>query len=326
MFPWRSKPTEMETLFEALDSRDGVRRYQALMDAQALTSGQLEELVRIAERGNKRSSSRCLAPFLIGAALIDGIFLSSTAFDLSAVFVIFGLLVAIYLFISGPEWPRMHWYQENILRILENAPDGRGTASVLYMLGSAKVKRWDRLHKILLKQLPMIRAEDVREWTFRQKEPIKLVLRSWQQHEELAHCILKAMPEIGGVWALGSVERLAKLERWEPEHIRANYRKLRLQELPWQARNKDDMQPTQIEIDAVVAVFRRIGEAAAVCLPLLRERIRGEEAAKVLLRAAGAGNSPDELLRPAGNKGVGSDTANLLRPGAQSEEGALTDR
>ena len=50
MFGWRTKPTALESLFEALESRDSEQRYQALLEAQELTSEQLAELVRIAKR------------------------------------------------------------------------------------------------------------------------------------------------------------------------------------------------------------------------------------------------------------------------------------
>lgn len=96
--------------------------------------------------------------------------------------------------------------------------------------------------------------------------------------------------------------------------------------LPWES----GWEPEQQEIEETVVAFRRIGDAAAECLPLLREKVRGEEAAQVLLRASAAGSSPEQLLRPARENGAQPDTTNLLRPGmqpaTQSEETVLTRR
>ncbi|MCW3101150.1 MAG: hypothetical protein JWL77_6768, partial [Chthonomonadaceae bacterium] len=184
----------------------------------------------------------------------------------------------------------------------------------------------DRLLKLLLRLLPELQADDAREWNARQREPFLRVLRAWHKNTELAHAILKAMPEIGGAWALETVERLAKLEHWNPDRLRANYQKVRMQSLPWQEPLRDDREPTPGEIEAMLDAFRQIGTVAAECLLGLRAKIQEEAAVRTLLRAADVVTPTGELLRPAGDKRATTDTTHLLRPGAQPEEITLTGR
>lgn len=347
MFPSRTKPTEMEILFKALGSKDPDKRYHALMEAQELTSQQLTQLVQASIRRERRSSWRKRTRVGIVSVMVAGGLLS---FPVS--FFLVGILVCVHIAMSDFAHPLAdeqrlqeidrdayrngvlraanNWHDENLLRVMERAPDSRCVEAVLWMLGTAQGTARARLLDVLMYRLPEVRTDETREWTARQKEPLLLLLRSWHGHTQLACAILKAMPEIGGAWALETVERLAELEQWETERVCAAYKKAYLETAPWEERHSYIVQPnpTPREIEETVGIFHHLGNVAAACLPLLREKVQGEEAAQVLLRASFAGSSPEQLLRPVGENGAQPDTTNLLRPGMQpapqSEETVLT--
>ena len=186
------------------------------------------------------------------------------------------------------------------------------------MLGTADGPAHTRLLQVLKDRLPGVHADETREWTVRQKEPLLWLLRSWHEHTELACTILQAMPEIGGAWALETVERLAEFTQWAPDRLRAAYHKASLETSPWEERPPYIQRPSPdpAEREETLASFLRIGNAAAACLPVLREKVRSEEAARVLLRASSVGNSPGQLLRPAEDKSRQTDIANLPRASA----------
>ncbi len=326
-------PDDIERLFKALGSHISDTRYDALMETRTLTPEQIVELVEVAKRSKTRSLWHHRLKIAFGLTILIGVLfpfsLPSFPFPFP-LFTILGPMIVFYALLSETGRSVVRWQEENLVRVLENSAASGCVEAVLWMLGTAQGTARARLLIVLQHRLPELRASDVREWTARQKEPLKLLLRSWHQYDELAYCILKAMPEIGGAWALESVELLAKLEQWQPEQISTIYIRHRMQELPWQGRRRADLKPTRREIEETIKPFRRIGEAAAECLPGLRAKAMDEEAAKVLLRAAGVESQTQELLRPAGDRGAVTDPATLLRPGMRTshspEESASNNR
>ena len=264
--------------------------------------------------------------------IIGGLFSpanSAYSYPVWGLFLLLGLIVCFWVGEMDSYRPPTPWHIENLARLLEMRPDKGAVGAVLSLLEKAEGEPCDRLLALLLRLLPELRADDAREWTAQQREPFLRVLRAWHKNTELAYAILRAMPEIGGTWALEAVERLAKLKRWNPERLRANYTKVRRDSLPWQGQLHNDLRPTQFDVDAMLDAFKQIGTLATDCLPGLRAKIKGEEAAQMLLRAALEGNYTSELLRATGERDVLPDTSNLLRPGTlpvEAEETVLTRR
>lgn len=324
----QTKPTEINILFNALGSKSSEIRYRALLEAQELTP---EQLTRMAEMATRRRSSslrlnrtkKALGLFMV----TGGLFVPANS-PVAFFFLTVSSLLALIVCFHVGEWDNYRrptfWHTENLIRLLEMHSERRSVGAVLLLLEKAEGEQCDRLLKLLLRLLPELRADDAREWTARHRNPFLRVLRSWHKNTELAHAILKAMPEIGGTWALEAVERLAKLKYWHPDRLRSNYTQVNRESLPWQGRLQDDMQPTEGEVEAMLDAFRQIGTVAAEYLPGLRAKIQGEEVAQLLLRAADVRTQPEELLRPAADNGVVIDPASLLRPGALSQETTLT--
>lgn len=318
----------MNRLFNALGSKSSERRYHALLEAMELTPKQLTEMVEMATR--RRQSSKWLnraKRALVLLMLAGGVFIpGNTAVDGSfyALFLFPVLIVCFWVGNTDPCRPPTHWHTENLTRLLEMRSEKSTVGAVLLLLEKADGEACDRLLALLLRLLPEVRADDAREWSARQREPILRVLRAWHKNTELAYAILRAMPEIGGIWALEAVEHLARLKYWNPKRLRANYTTVRRESLPWQGRLQDDLQPTQFDVDAMLDSFKQIGTIAADCLPGLQAKIREEAAAQTLLRAAEFHPQTEALLRPAAGRGDVIDLSNLLRPGisptGQTEE------
>lgn len=218
----------------------------------------------------------------------------------------------------GAFYTREQWHEENLLRVMERAPDSRCIEAVLWLLGTAQGEARARLLAVLQQRLPEVVAEDVREWTALQKDPLRLLLRTWHGHPELTCVILRAMPEIGGTWALATVERLAEMKNWKPARLNSLYQRLRLESLSLYERYQEDQQTTQPEIDAMLAAFQQVGHEASECLPGLWAKIQQEADSKVLLRASASEKGQEQLLRPAGDNGAPCGTQNLLRPDIQT--------
>ncbi len=320
----QSKRTNMSMLFYALGCDSSERRYQALLEALQLSSEQLIELVAMATRRGRISSRLnqwkvalvLLAAVWVVFPLFEFPFSSSLLpFSFLALPSFFVLVVCFWVgemdFCRRPT----RWHTENLIRLLEIRSEKAAIGAVLLLLEKAEGEHCDRLLALLLRLLPEVRADDAREWSVRQREPILRVLRAWHKNTELAYAILRAMPEIGGIWALEAVEHLAKLKYWNPKRLRANYTKVHRESLPWQGRLQDDLQPTQFDVDAMLDAFKQIGTVAADCLPGLQAKIREEAAVQTLLRASECRPSTEELLRPAADQGGVIDPSNLLRPG-----------
>ncbi|MCW3055672.1 MAG: hypothetical protein JWN14_4842 [Chthonomonadales bacterium] len=344
----RIPKTELANLFETLSASDPERRSQAMATVRTLTSDQIVDLVRIALTRERRSCRNILTVCVSGAIALIALLSECTLSLQISGFLTFAAFVGVYLRLADSEISRLYWRQDdNIFRILEHSAEGRSVEAVLMLLESAQFTRRDRLyrflffrfasirqllwrkhfprlHRILLQQLPLLRADDVREWTRQQKEQITYLLRVWYRHEDLAHGILRVLPEIGGAWALPTVELLAKLERWEPEYLGDN--------MLWTSdrfhRRIEDgiLGLDEVKIEEAVTNGCRIRVTAAECLPRLRERAENEEASRVLLRAADARPQKEELLRAAADHEAGIDTTSLLRPSTPSEEITLAHR
>ncbi|MCW3055671.1 MAG: hypothetical protein JWN14_4841 [Chthonomonadales bacterium] len=330
----QTKPPGMNMLFNALGSKSSDRRYRALLEAQELTSEQLTEMVEMATRRGRSSSrlNQAKAGFVL-MLLIGGLFSpanSAFSFPVWALSLLLGLSVCFWVGEMDPCRPPTRWHMENLIRLLEMRSEKGSAGAVLMLLEKAEGEPCDRLLALLLRLLPDLRADDAREWSAQQREPFLRVLRAWHKNTELAYAILRAMPEIGGTWALDAVEHLAKLKYWNPDRLRSNYTKVRRDSLPWQSRLQDDLQPTQFDIEAMLDAFKQIGTVAADCLPGLQEKIKEDAAAQMLLRPAEIRSHTEELLRPAVDKGAMSDSTNLLRPGRsptmQAEERTMTSR
>jgi len=308
-------------LFYALGCESPERRYQALLEAQQLSSEQLTELAEMVTRQG-RSSSR-LNQWKFALVLLNAMWvvipLAEVPFPLIPFPVILLSLsaLAVCFWMGEMDFCRRptHLHMETLIRLLEMRSDKATVGAVLFLLEKADGEHCDRLLVLLLRLLPELRADDTHEWSARQREPLLRVLRAWHKNTELAYALLKAMPEIGGIWALEAVEHLAKLKYWNPKRLRANYTKVRRESLPWQGRLQDDLQPTQFDVDAMLDAFKQIGTVAADCLPGLQAKIREEAAAQTLLRASECRPSTEELLRPAADQGGVIDPSNLLRPG-----------
>ncbi|MCW3095597.1 MAG: hypothetical protein JWL77_1215 [Chthonomonadaceae bacterium] len=330
MVAGRTQPAEMNMLFNALGSKSSERRYRALLEAMELTPEQLTEMAEMATRRGKSSLWLGRTKKALGLLIVfGGVFTpANSPFSFSSL-ALASLLALMVCFWAGEldSYRRpTRWHTENLIRLLEMRSERGSVGAVLLLLEKAEGEQCDRLLKLLLRLLPELQADDAREWTTRQREPFLRVLRAWHKNTELAYAILKAMPEIGGTWALEAIERLARLKYWNPDRLRSNYNKVNRESLPWQGRLQNDRQPTEAEVEAMLDAFRQIGIIAAECLLGLRAKIQGEEAAQVLLRATDVRTQIEELLRPAADNGVVIDTTNLLRPGTPLEESTLTHR
>jgi len=333
----QSKRTKMSMLFYALGCESPERRYQALLEAQRLSSEQLTELAEMVTRRG-RSSSR-LNRWKFALVLLNAMWvvlpLVDVPVNLSLIpfpLILLSLSSLVVCFCMGEmDFCRRptHLHRETLVRLLEMRSDKATVGAVLLLLVKAEGEHSDRLLALLLRLLPELRSDDAREWTARQREPFLRVLRAWHKNTELAYAILRAMPEIGGTWALEPVERVAKLKHWDPNRLRANYTKVRKDSLPWQGRLQDDLHPTQFDIEAMLDAFKQIGAVAADCLPGLRAKINEEAAAQTLLRASEFRLQKEELLRPAADQGTIIDPSDLLRPGTpitQTDELTPTHR
>jgi hypothetical protein len=329
----RPDPSKLNMLFNALGSKSSEQRYRALLEAQELTSEQLTDMAKMATR--RRGTSSHLKQLKLGLVLMivfGDLFSPGNSPVAFSVWALFFLLVLIVCFVVGRLdlcRPPTHWHLENLIRLLEMRSEKSSVGAVLLLLEKAEGEHCDRLHMLLLRLLPELRADDAREWSARQREPLLRVLRSWHKNTDLAYAILRAMPEIGGAWALEAVERLAKLKQWNPNRLRFNYTKMHKETLPWQGRLQDDLQPTSFDIEAMLDAFKQIGTAATDSLLGMRAKMQGEEAAQMLLRAASEGNRASELLRAAADRGAVQNTAHLLRPGVlptEAEEKVRTHR
>lgn len=306
----RNQPTEAEILFAALGSRDEERRYQALQKALALSEEPLRDLVAVAKRRDPQFLWRCwLIGGLAGGTVLGGLFVPSLPC------LVTGLLGGVCW--AASEWRRPLRYEqdENLLRVLRGAPAGCCVEAVLWMLETPQGERCERLLAILKERLPDLQPEDAQEWTRKQKEVLLLILRAWHRHPDLACVLLQAMPKIGGKWALDTAERLARLKHWDPASLRTTYQKVRQDSLPWSEGVRNGRKPTEREVEEMLAVFGRIGEAATECLPGLWARIQDEADAHILLRPSAPTDTPTELLRPASDQGQEIASTNLLRAG-----------
>lgn len=344
---------DLPKLCADMGSRDADQRYEALLEAQALPEEQLAQVVR----GIAHPPLSAYFPWRRGVkgawgVLVIGSLICLAFSDRWAVPVAVGGLLPLYMILWDMFFLARNRQIDTLLRVLVNRSDSFCVEAALFLLGNTPSSFRDRLHTILLQRLPNLRVEDTLEWTDRQKEPIKSFLRFWYRNEALAYCVLQVLPEIGGAWALATVERLAKLKsgpiskrqretwafaqgvsarlQWEEERrdrsvwerfYSAN-RQYTAPALPPEMRWNETSGPQKADLDAeegANAACRRIGEAAAECLVLLRAKIQAEAAALLLLRAAALGNGPADLLHTITERTTPGETATLLRAAPQEE-------
>lgn len=319
MRPSKTESNELKRLCTALGHRDPDIRHQARMEARDLSAERIEALIRFAIHRHKRALPQRLAALVAGLTLLTYLLSSCSEAQRAGILFLSTILALVVTLVWESSSPSLHFQQESLLEVLETAPDKRCVDTVIWLLEESAGNRRSRLGEILMHRLPQLRADDVIEWTSRQKPAINRLLNAWYVDEDLACCILNTLPEIGGVWILGAFDGLSKLKSKPIPEAYKRFCVFRKNMDDLAGRNVDRaMHWTVREYEAEIDAQRlRIGEAAEACLPRLQARIQEEEAASVLLRASALENTSEHLLRPAGGAASAFDTRDLLRADTQ---------
>ncbi len=279
----------MNYLLNALDSKDEQTRADAMRQARSLSPDALLTLSGLEAqhfRSHHRSQRYRIGLLLTIFMSLFGAFFYLMGAKLNFVFMVILLAVPytfliplIAKYLNGGLYPSRA--RRSLTAALEEAEDVSFVPVALTLLQTKTAEITPAILSLLKRLLPQLHAGDAQTWTPEQYQALLKLLSAPPKDKELkdtelALSVLKALEQIGDARAIPAVEVLA----YSSPH----------------------------------SVSRQVQQAAAECLPYLRQRAGEQQQAQTLLRPTQPNTTGENLLRPAAQTTPQTPDEQLLRP------------
>lgn len=276
--------TNLESLLNALDSRDEQTRADAARQVRVLSPDALLALSQLEVQHFKHylrslRDKTVLMQFGVTCLFACVCYLTSGKqhlFMLPMNLIMWAFIVPrIMIYMSGGFQPSRA--RRSLITVLEEAEDVSFVPVALTLLRDKTADILPAITELLKRLLPKLHAGDAQAWTPQQYEALlKLLPTRPSKDIELAICVLKALEQIGDARAIPAVTALANA-------------------------------PTDVGTI-------RLRAAAQECLPYLQQRVAEQKQAQMLLRPAHPHASGETLLRPILCIPSSTPDEQLLRP------------
>ena len=275
--------TNLESLLNALDSRDEQTRADAIRQVRSLPPDALLALSSLEVPHFKKyirlQRDRWVLLQVGGLSVAFCAYYLVThefhtiPFLLQMIEFAF-VLPYIVVYMNGGFQPSQA--RRSLTSVLEEAEDVAFVPVALTLLQDKTADILPAITELLKRLLPRLQAGDAQAWTPQQYEALLKLLPTRPKDIDLVLCVLKALEQIGDARAIPAVTALTK---------------------------------APLEVGTIL-----IRTAAQECLPYLQQRAGEQKQAQMLLRPAHSHTSGETLLRPTVSAASLTPDEQLLRP------------